>query len=327
MIISQIKYCDKITDMKKKFPDWLKDGLVGLGIGAGTIIPGISGATIALVFKCYQKIVNAVSKLLSKQFLKNLLILLPFGIGAILAVVGLIKPFQLAFEYCMFAIVCLFAAFIIGSFPGLIDNIRGKKTTKANIVALVIAIIVAAMIGILSICFNFNVAVENLFAQTPWYLYLILLGLGIVCASGLTVPGFSASMLLLVIGFYKPILNLVHIDAIKANPGRFFGLIGSFAGGVIIGFFLFSYLMSYLLEKHNQTTHYTIIGFVTGSLIAIFVNSDMFAYINGLSQKEGILQYIDWIIAPFFVAIGIFLAYLLVKYARKSQKENSAETK
>lgn len=311
--------------MKKKFPTWLKDGLVGIGIGAGTIIPGISGATIALVFKCYQKIVNSVSKLLSKYFLKNLLILLPFGIGAILAVIGLIKPFQLAFEYCMFAIVCLFAAFIIGSFPGLIDNVRGKKITKPNIVALILAFIIAALIGILSVCFNFNNSVEKLFLETPWYLYLILLGLGIICASGLTVPGFSASMLLLVIGFYKPILNLVHIDEIKANPGRFFGLIGCFASGVIIGFFLFSYLMSYLLEKHNQSTHYTIIGFVSGSLVAIFVNSDMFSYINGLSGKEGILQYLDWILAPFFIAIGIFLAYILVKYAKKNKLENTAK--
>ena len=160
--------------MKRKFPAWLKDGLVGVGIGAGAIIPGISGATIALVFKAYEKIVNSVSKLISKYFLKNLLILLPFGIGALLAVIGLIKPFQLAFEYCMFAIVCLFAAFIIGSFPGLIDNIKGKKVTKNNIIILIIGIIVAALIGILSICFNFNTAVNNLFAETPGYLYLIL---------------------------------------------------------------------------------------------------------------------------------------------------------
>lgn len=311
--------------MKKKFPEWLKDGLVGLGIGAGAIIPGISGATIALVFKCYKKIVNGVSKLISKEFWKNFLILLPFGIGVIVAVVALIKPFQLAFEYCMFAIVCLFAAFIVGSFPGIIDNVRGKKPTKTNIVVLIIAFLVAASIGVMSVCFNLNEQVTKLFAETPFYLYLILLALGIVCASGLTVPGFSASMLLLVVGFYKPILNLVHIDAIKENPGRFFGLIGTFAAGVIIGFFLFSYLMSYLLEKHNQSTHYTIIGFVSGSLVAIFVNSDMFSYLSNLSSKEGVLRYLDWILAPFFIAIGITLAYLLVKYARKSQQENSAE--
>lgn len=302
----------------KKMPTVVKDGLVGLGIGAGAIIPGISGATIALVFGSFKKIVNSVSKLLSKAFLKNLLILLPFGIGAILAVAGLIKPFQLAFEYCMFAIVCLFAAFIIGSFPGIVDNVKGKPVRPINIVVLVIAFLVAAAIGVCSVLFNMNDIVNSLFTETPFYLYLILLGLGIVAASGLTVPGFSASMLLLVVGFYKPILNLVHFDAIKENPGRFFGLMGSFAAGVVIGFFLLSYLMSYLLEKHSQSTHYAIIGFVGGSLISIFVNSDMFDY---LQNHAGLL---DWILAPIFVIVGIVLAYLLVRYSRKQKVTENA---
>lgn len=302
----------------KKMPTVIKDGLVGLGIGTGVIIPGISGATIALVFGSFKKIVNSVSKLFSKEFLKHLLILLPFGIGAILAVAGLIKPFQLAFEYCMFAIVCLFAAFIIGSFPGILDNVKGKSIRPINIVVLVIAFLVAAAIGVCSVLFDMNDVVNNLFAETPFYLYLILFGLGIVAASGLTVPGFSASMLLLVVGFYKPILNLVHFDEIKMNPGRFFGLMGCFAGGVVVGFFLLSFLMNYLLEKHPQSTHYAIIGFVVGSLISIFVNSDMFDY---LGSKAGLL---DWILAPIFVIIGITLAYLLVHYSRKQAADKNA---
>lgn len=309
----------------KKFLSILKDGLVGMAIGAAAIIPGISGATIALVFGIFKKIVNAVSGLLSKKFVKNFLILLPIGIGVLVAVIALIKPFQLAFEYCMFAIVCLFAAFIIGSFPGIIKNINGQKPTKINIIVLILGFCLAAAIGVCSVCFNLNAVVEKLFNETPFYLYLILLGLGILSASGLTVPGFSASMLLLVVGFYKPILNLVHIDAIKENPGRFFGLIGTFAGGVIIGFFLFSFLMSYLLEKHTLSTHYTILGFVAGSLVSIFVNSDMFTYLGSLSSRDGVLRYLDWILAPIFVAIGFVLAFLLIKYAKKSEENATNE--
>ncbi len=301
----------------KKILSILKDGLVGMAIGTAAIIPGISGATIALVFGVFKKIVNAISGLLSKRFIKNLLILLPIGIGVIVAVLALIVPFQLAFKYCMFAIVCLFAAFIIGSFPGIIDNVKGQKPTIINIIVLIIGFLIAAAIGICSVCFSLDKSVENLFNETPWYLYLILLGLGIISASGLTVPGFSASMFLLVVGFYKPILNLVNIDLIKENPGRFFGLIGSFAGGVIIGFFLFSFLMSYLLEKHTLSTHYTILGFVAGSLVSIFVNADMFTYLNELSTRDGVMRYLDWILAPIFITIGLILAFLLIKYARK----------
>lgn len=306
--------------MKKKLPDFIKDGLIGVGMGTATIIPGISGATITLIFGAYKKIVNSVSHLLSKQFIKNLLILLPFGIGALLAVIGLIKPFQLAFEHCMFAIICLFAAFIIGSFPGIIDNVKGKKPTKLNIIILICAFLIAAAIGICSITFNLSDKVNSLFAETPFYLYIILLFIGIISATGLTVPGFSASMLLLVIGFYKPILNLVNIEGIKANPGRFFGLIGTFGLGVIIGFFIFSYLMNYLLNKHETSTHYAIIGFVGGSLISIFANSDMVSYFNThLPQENHML--LDWILAPIFLIIGFTIAYLIVRYTRKHKEE------
>ena len=299
----------------------IKDGLIGMAIGTAAIIPGISGATIALIFGAFKKIVEAVSNLLSKNFWKNLLILLPFGIGAVLAVAGLIYPFQLAFEYCMFAIVCLFASFIIGSFPSLFDNVRGKKVTKINIVVLIIGFIIATMIGVFSILFKLDQQVEALFAETPVYLYFILLGLGIISASGLTVPGFSASMFLLVVGFYKPILNLVNFAEIASNPGRFIGLIGCFAIGVVIGFFLISYLMNYLLEKHEQSTHYAVIGFVAGSLVAIFANSDMITYLTNLEAKTGFLAILDLVLTPIFVIIGLFLATLLTKYARKCKAQ------
>ena len=300
-------------------PDVLKDGLVGVGIGIGAIIPGISGATVALVFGSFKKIVNAVSGLISKQFLKNFLILLPFGIGVLLAVLGLIKPFQLAFEHCMFAIVCLFGALIVGSFPGLIDNVKGHPVKPLNIVMLVIGFAVAAMIGVISVLTKANTAIINLFAERPFYLYLILLGLGTIAASGMTVPGFSASMLLLAVGFYVPIINLFSFEFIKTEPGAFFGLIGSFVGGVVIGFFLFSYLMSYLLDKHPLNTHYTIIGFVAGSLVAIFVNSRMFDYF------ESGVNILDWILAPIFIVIGVTAAYLFVRLSRK-QKASEEET-
>ncbi len=310
--------------MEKK-TNVIKDGLIGMAIGTAAIIPGISGATIALIFGAFKKIVEAVSNLLSKNFWKNLLILLPFGIGAILAVAGLIYPFQLAFEHCMFAIVCLFASFIIGSFPSLFDNVRGKKITKVNIVVLVIGFVIATMIGVFSILFHFDQQVNALFEETPIYLYFILLGLGIISASGLTVPGFSASMFLLVVGFYKPILNLVNFDEISSNPGRFIGLIGCFALGVVIGFFLISYLMNYLLDKHEQSTHYAVIGFVGGSLVAIFANSDMITYLTYLESKTGFAAILDLILTPIFVVIGLFLATLLTRYARKCRVEEEKE--
>lgn len=310
--------------MKKKMPVVLKDGLVGAGIGTAAIIPGISGATIALIFGSFKKIVNAAGKLFSKEFGKNFLILLPFGIGLIIAIAALIKPFQLAFEYCMFAIICLFASFIIGSLPGIVDNVRGEKPTKINIIILVISIIVAVSVGVLSIVFNLSNSIETMFAEGKWYLYVILFFIGIVSATGVTVPGFSASLLLLATGFYYPILNCVHFDFIKTNPGKFFGIIGIFFLGILVGFFLWSKLMSYLLDKHKKSTHYAVLGFILGFLVSIFANSQMTNYISEkTSQQNGML--LDIILTPIFVAIGITVAYTIVRYSRKHKIEENPE--
>lgn len=301
--------------MKKKVPTIVKDGATGMAIGTAIIVPGISGGTIALVFGAFKKIVNAVDNLFTKQFWKNLLILLPFLVGAVIAVAALIFPFQLAFKYCMFAIVCLFAGFILGSLPQITDEVREEEFTKGNIVELAIGFVVAAIIGVLSLIFDFNTGISGVFDERPWYLYLIIFVVGIFGSSGLIVPGFSGSMLLLVIGFYNPILNLVHFTNFWSN----FSLLFVFALGVLIGFIFFSKLMNKLITNHRHATLCVVIGFIVGSLVSIFVNSNMVSYI----QKG--LGLLDCILGPILLGVGLTLSLLFTKYVRKHKGEQNAE--
>lgn len=301
--------------MKKKVPTFVKDGATGMAIGTAIIVPGISGGTIALVFGAFKKIVNAVDNLFTKQFLKNLLVLLPFLVGSIIAVAALIYPFQIAFKYCLFAIVCLFTGFILGSLPQITDEVREEEFSKANIIQLIIGFVVAASIGVLSLIFNFNAGISALFVERPWYLYLIIFVVGIFGATGLIVPGFSGSMLLLVIGFYKPILNLV--DFTNFWPNVSLGFV--FALGVLVGFILFSKLMNKMITNHRRATLCVVIGFIVGSLISIFVNSEMVAYI----QKG--LGLLDCILGPIFLIVGLTLSYMFTRYVRKHRGEQNAE--
>ena len=141
--------------MANKVKSVIKDGLVGVGIGCAIIIPGISGGTIALITGAFKKIVNAVDQLFTKYFVKNLLILLPFGIGAVLAVAGLLKPIDLAIEHCFLALTILFAAFMVGSVPSLYDSsIKGKKLNYINIIGIIVGFLVVIGFGVLSIVVN-----------------------------------------------------------------------------------------------------------------------------------------------------------------------------
>lgn len=298
--------------MKRKMPTALKDGLKGLAIGTAIIIPGISGGTIALVLGAFKKIVNAVDNLFTKNFWKFLLVLIPFGIGAVLSVAALIIPFQYAFKYCLFTIVCLFAGLIIGSIPNITDNIKGQPHTKANIIGFIIALVFAGIIGVFSVIFKFGDSITNLFNEVPFYLYFILFGIGVIGATGLIVPGFSGSMLLLVVGFYEPILGLVSTN----NIGRNISLLAVFAVGVLVGFIIFSKIMNFFLTKYKNGTYHVILGFVIGSIVSIFINSNMFNYEFPLYDK---------IIGPFALVIGIVVSFLFVKYVRNHPELKDAE--
>ena len=301
--------------MKKKLPTPIKDGLTGMAIGTAIIVPGISGGTIALVFGAFKKIVNAVDKLLSKNFWRSLLILLPFLVGSIIAVFALVFPFQIAFKYCLFAIICLFAGFILGSIPGITDELKEKAPTKGNIIQLAIGFVLAAIIGVFSVIFRFNDGINSLFASRPWYLYLIIFVVGVFGSSGLIVPGFSGSMLLIVIGFYQPILNLVDFSNFWPNVSLGF----VFALGVLVGFIILSKIMNKLITNHRIATLYVVVGFIFGSLVSIFANSQMFDYIG-----EG-LRLLDCILGPILLVVGIVLSTLFVSYTRKHKGEQDAE--
>ena len=301
--------------MKKQLPTPVKDGLTGTAIGTAIIVPGVSGGTIALVFGAFKRIVDAVDNLFTKNFWKSLLILLPFLLGSIIAVAALVFPFQLAFRYCLFSIVCLFAGFILGSIPGITDELKEKPATKANIAQLVIGFVLAGIIGVFSVIFKFNDGINNLFASRPWYLYLIIFVVGMFGSSGLIVPGFSGSMLLLVIGFYQPILDLVDFSNFWPNVSLGF----VFALGVLAGFILLSKLMNKMITNHRIATLYVVVGFIFGSLLSLFVNSQMFAYIG-----DG-LKLLDCILGPILLVVGITLSTLFVIYSRKHKGELDAK--
>ena len=293
--------------MKKKLPTPVKDGITGMAIGTAIIVPGISGGTIALVFGAFKRIVDAVDNLFKNGFWKNLLILLPFLIGSIISVAALVFPFQLAFKYCLFSIVCLFSGFIIGSLPGIVDQVKEKKPSIPNIIQLIAGFVFAGIIGVFSVIFDFYSAISALFLERPWYLYLIIFVVGIFGSTGLIVPGFSGSMLLMVIGFYQPILDLVDFSNFWPNVSLGF----VFALGVLVGFIIFSKLMNKLITNHKRSTLFVVIGFILGSLVSIFVNSQMFSYFrNGF----GLL---DYILAPILLIVGLVLSTLFVLYTRK----------
>ena len=195
---------------------WLKSAILGAFIGLAVIVPGISGSTVAIIFKLYDQFLYAIGNLF-KKFKACFAFLLPIGIGMI---VGLVLGFlgvKKLLEWMPFAIVCLFAGLMIGAFPAVKAELNGAKVTPLRVGLFCIGLLLPIALGCVS---------AWVFARTPATLALrddftnnqfsVLSWKAILClpvgyALGLTqiVPGLSASALLMTLGWFSDLVESV----------------------------------------------------------------------------------------------------------------------
>lgn len=327
-------------ETKLKTKRTLKDILSGFLMGIAAAIPGVSGGTMAVLTGVYDRHLDHMNNL-RKRFFRNLLLLTPLLIGLVLGLVLALIFFNEAFEGFVFGIVSLFAGFIIGGMPGLTDEIKNQPVKTKYIIIGIIALLVAVGFGVASMLLGENTSLLTAFnmlddgtwingGHVAWWLYLLLIPMGVITAIALIVPGISGSLILLVSGFYTPILKT--IDWIKAlltegfNVEQFFSLAGIYIClviGVVIGFFTVVKLMKILFDKHKTAAYYAVIGFVIGSFISLYINGDMMAYYKNWSTNEHStwMPMIPEIITGFTLfIIGGAGSYFLVRYSRKQKK-------
>ena len=319
-----------------KVKEWFRKLVAGLAIGAGAAIPGVSGAAIAVIFHVYEDIIGAVNNF-RKRFGWAIKVLIPILLGILIAVCICIVVFSYAFEYLMFVLICVFAGFLIGSFPGITDEVKGEKITKKNALLIGAGALFVIILGVLNIIAGLNhFSVGDLFQPQPvWWLYLLLIPVGAVAAVALTVPGLSGSLILLILGFYRPLVDNVKDWASEmlkqgdfSHTGALFGVLGCFAIGCLIGVVLVSKIMNILLRKCRKETFFVIIGFIAGSILVLFANSNIVDYYQtwanpayGEDPKVNIHpvlpMWLEIIIGVVVLALCAFLSYRLVVAQRK----------
>lgn len=312
---------------------WIKRLLAGMGIGVGAAIPGVSGAAIAVIFHVYEDIIDAVNNF-RKKFGYSIKVLIPILLGIIIAVIPCIIVFSWAFEHIMFILLSVFAGFLLGSLPGITDEVKGKKPTKKQWIIIIIAILFVIGLGVASVFLGPQINLNSTFDEMPIWLYFVLIPVGALAAVALTVPGLSGSLILLVIGFYRPLVDhaknwgkeLIHGNFV--NTGHLLLMILCFGIGCIIGVVIVSKVMTYLLKKDHDSTYFGIIGFVIGSLFVLFFNYEIYNYyLNWASQPLPVGVNINPLLSmPIEIVIGIVIliaatigSYLLVRYQRKYQ--------
>ena len=301
----------------------LKDFGRGAAIGLAASIPGVSGGTVAVILKVYQKVVDAIGSIF-KHFGKSFITLLPILLGVLFALVPCFFLFDWAFEYFAFGIVSLFVGLIVGSFPGVLDEVVVDKVSAPKVIVGVVALLITLGIGIGSVFFGESLSIAEHIAAPEWWFYFVIATVGVLGAIALVVPGISGSMLLLVLGFYKPLLSTAT-DMLKGqNVLTGLAVLGVFAIGVLVGLFTIAKLMSFLLNKHRVITFYAIVGFILGSTVTLFYNYQIVGYYNHWGTNT-LPVWAELLISLVLFTGAIIGAYQLVRLGRKAKANEQQE--
>ncbi len=290
---------------------FLQDVLRGALIGIAFIIPGFSGGSVAAILGIYERLVGAIADIF-KDFKHSVKTLFPFAIGLILGVAALIFPLRIALEYAPIPTVCLFVGLALGGMFSITDKVKGK-IQPLNLASLLIPLAAAFSLSFLPLAGE-----VDLFALDFWGFVLLFI-IGLVGSCALVVPGISGSMLLLIFGYYNPIVQLITDHLLRFQNVGWSILVLCVVGlGILVGFFLISLLMKWLLKKYPRGTYFAIIGFILGSIPTVFISTAKDA---GKSILALLATPWDWIAAILLLLVGFIGAFAFVVYSRKAEKK------
>lgn len=310
MEIALIKYNKKT---------WCKSGLLGFFIGLAVIVPGISGSTVAIIFKLYDQFLYAIGNLF-KQFKRCFAFLLPIGIGAILGVALGFFTIRELLKILPFAIVCMFAGLMCGAFPAVTDELKGAERTPKRVALFVLGVLLPVAIGCVSAWLSVGAegAETDKFANVAWWHIALGLVFGYVVGVTQIVPGMSATAFLMAVGWFASVMSSVSMTYWTENPAIFLVYI-ALGIGFLAGLFTFSKFLTFIFAKARQTAYSLIVGLSLGSILSMFCNGDVISTYLGWAQNGA--NVLDIILGAVLFAVGVVGAYLLVRYERKKSAE------
>lgn len=320
-------------------------------MGAANKVPGVSGGVVAFVAGFYeefiyslQKVNKTAFKLLFNGRFKSFynyingrfLGLLFFGM--IVSYFSVSKLLDYFLKYYELYVWCLFFGMIIGSIYYI--NKDFKDWNFKTIIALIIGVLIGIGISFL------DPAKEN---NNLWFVFFC----GIISVSGMTLPGFSGSFILILLGNYV----LLLVDSVNALYDSFADILRGdfdfiynsqriemlkvltvFTLGSVTGLVTFSHILSYILKHYKSITISSIIGFIVGSLgvvwpwkNTIYKMSQDGNFIFDSTGEKVVQNYVRFLpeinsetfIAIIYIIIGILIVLALEWYGQKTRKINA----
>lgn len=244
----------------------------GFIMGIANIIPGVSGGTLALTMGIYENFIGAISHFFS-NLKENIKFLLPIFIGIGLSLLTMSNVITASFNKYPIPTTLFFMGLVIGGIPMLFSKIKGTKEVKKpkSYVILFLTFLLVMVLAFSKEIFGGTLGNAD-FSNLNILGYLNLTLIGTIAAATMVIPGVSGSLVLMLLGFYFPIVNVIKELTHFNNIGSNILIAGFFGVGVLIGIVLIAKLIEWLLAKFETFTYFGVIGFIIASVLAIPVS-------------------------------------------------------
>lgn len=291
----------------------MKDFLVGALVGIMSMMPGASGGTIAVIFGIYERLIADLADIRNK-LLKDLRFIIPVGLGILVGLLVCAVGIDALLKSWEVPMMFFFAALILCQIPDIagMANCDGDgKPTGWNIAACVVGI--AVMVAFLFLGSNDSgISLVELDAVDIALLFVV----GVVIALSKVVPGLSGAAILLAIGLYAPLMDLVGGLDISVIMERALAIV-PLGIGFVVGAIGLAKIVDYFMRHNRRSTYYCILGMTVGSIITVAVQA-----LQGLDGTTMIAGSVVGIVVG--LAFGFILRKFSVKYAKETIRSEPA---
>ncbi len=320
----------------------------GLAMGAANKVPGVSGGVVAFVAGFYEEFIYSLQRV-NKTALRLLIngrfksfyryingkFLFLLFLGMLISYFSVSKLLDYLIVHYELYVWSIFFGMIIGSIYYISKDF--KDWNPKTICAIIIGIIVGLSISFL------DPAKEN---DNLFFVFLC----GIISVSGMTLPGFSGSFILILLGNYVLLLvdsvNAFYDTIADVFSGNFeflkdlarvrmLKVLSVFTLGSVTGLVTFSHVLNYILKHYKSITMATIIGFIIGSLGVVWPwkktiyqtleNGNQILDSKGLRIIENYKRFLpelnsETYIATAYILLGIFIVLALEWYGQRTKR-------
>lgn len=257
--------------------EFLKDIVKGIIIGVANAIPGVSGGTMMVSMGIYDNIIYCITHLFS-QLKKSVLMLLPYFLGMAFGIVGLAFAIKYLDANFPFQTRMVFIGLILGGIPMLLKKLKGDGKSKLSLSHGVVFLIF--FVAIIAMEY-FGGSGKDVVLTTEIFSLVKIFFVGIVASATMVIPGVSGSMMMMIMGYYNPIMNAITEFVSGLTHGDWdtvihIGIIMlPFGIGVILGIFVIAKIIELLLSKWEALTYCAILGLVVSSPVVILMGTSL----------------------------------------------------